>query len=227
MTLRRAIEINDVPAPPVPPAPDVAGDGVGAIEGQDLASDIELGDVEEDEEEKRGDLGSVRGVTDGADEPEEKKEEAPQEGDGFAEQGLPEAAGLAPRTDDASDGPDLPDTYSIVKGIDPIRISEETVERVAMRLSTHAAAGLDQCSPLHLKVCWETESAPYLNAVMAELASFWTAGKVPSWAGPIMARSRLIAGYKDSDLVDVRPIAIGLADTRFLTKTLWLRFYRH
>ena len=95
------------------------------------------------------------------------------------------------------------------------------MQSVAMKLSSHSAAGLDQTSPLHYKCCWETKSAPALNAVVAFIVSHWAAGKMPSWAGPYEARARLIGAFKDALRKDARPIAIGLAATRFFTCLLY------
>ena len=80
------------------------------------------------------------------------------------------------------------------------------------------SGGLQQITPWHLKRAMLSSANDNCARTAAHLATRWAKGDFCLTLGELTAESKLIALYKDEKRKDIRPISIGCALRRLLTK---------
>jgi len=90
-----------------------------------------------------------------------------------------------------------------------------TAAKSARRLTS---GGLQQISPWHLRRALLADTNQVGAIAASRLATRWARGDFSSSLGELVAETQLIALYKDSSKIDVRPVGIGCALRRLLTR---------
>ena len=80
------------------------------------------------------------------------------------------------------------------------------------------SGGIQQITPWHLKRAMLSSANDNCARTAAHLATRWAKGDLCLTLGELTAESKLIALYKDEKRKDIRPISIGCALRRLLTK---------
>ena len=96
--------------------------------------------------------------------------------------------------------------------------TQEDILSAAKSARRLTSGGLQQITPWHLKraLLADTNKAGAIAA--SRLATRWARGDFSSSLGELVAEAQLIALYKDKTKTDVRPVGIGCAMRRLLTR---------
>ena len=99
-----------------------------------------------------------------------------------------------------------------------VTVTAENILSAAKSARRLTSGGLQQITPWHLKraLLADTNQAGAIAA--SRLATRWARGDFSSSLGELVAEAQLIALYKDSTKTDVRPVGVGCALRRLLTK---------
>ena len=90
-----------------------------------------------------------------------------------------------------------------------------TAAKKARRLTS---GGLQQISPWLLGRALSEDTTVECATIAAQVATRWGRGDFTAVLGELVAESQLIALYKDEKRRDVRPISVGCALRRLLTR---------
>ena len=99
-----------------------------------------------------------------------------------------------------------------------LTVREEDVMVAARQAKRLTSGGLQQITPWHLKRALNETSSTDIAVVAAKVATRWSNGYFCEALGELVAESKLIALYKDPNRRDVRPVSVGCALRRLLTK---------
>ena len=104
-----------------------------------------------------------------------------------------------------------------------ISVSRDDILQAASSAKRYTSGGLQQITPWHLKRAMQSMSDDDCAMKAALLVTRWGRGDYSTSLGELMAESKLIALYKDEKKIDVRPISVGCALRRLLTKAYCAR----
>ena len=97
-------------------------------------------------------------------------------------------------------------------------VNTEDILQAAKDARKLTSGGLQQITPWHLKRAMLSSANDNCARTAAHLATRWAKGDFCLTLGELTAESKLIALYKDENRKDIRPISIGCALRRLLTK---------
>ena len=103
-----------------------------------------------------------------------------------------------------------------------LTVREEDILVAARQAKRLTSGGLQQITPWHLKRAFHETSSTNGAVAAARVASRWANGDFCVALGELSAESKLIALYKDEKKQDVRPVSVGCALRRLLTKAYCL-----
>ena len=99
-----------------------------------------------------------------------------------------------------------------------LTVTAEDILQAAKNAKRLTSGGLQQITPWHLRRALLSSPNNNCANTAANLAARWAKGDYCLTLGKLAAESKLIALYKDESQTDVRPISIGCALRRLLTK---------
>ena len=99
-----------------------------------------------------------------------------------------------------------------------LTVSAEDIIKATRGARRLTSGGLQQITPWHLKRAITASSNENCAKTAAHLATRWAKGDYCPALGKIVAESKLIALWKNKKQTDVRPISVGCALRRLLTK---------